>query len=93
MTTTELSADMTSEDLKSYADTIAQEVAQERQGEKKSDAEIVVNTAKKTPVENSDSDTAPVEGEETSSEATETTGAPEVAEWVNDEVKDCRVRH
>lgn len=87
MTTTELSADMTSEDLKSYADTIAQEVAQERQGEKKSDAEIVVNTAKKTPVENSDSDTAPVEGEETSSEATETTGAPEVAEWVNDEVK------
>lgn len=78
--TTELNENMTSEEIAAYAETVAKEVEQERQGERKSDAAIVVDTAApaKTPVEdNSDSETAD-EGEES---------GDSTPEWVTDELK------
>ena len=61
----ELNENMTSDEIKAFAESVIQEVEQDRQGEQKSDAEIVVNTSApiKTPAENkSGSETAPDQG-------------------------------
>lgn len=77
----ELNENMTSDEVAAYAESVIQEVEQERQGERKSDAAIVVDTAAptKTPVEdNSDSETASDQGEES---------GDSTPEWVTDELK------
>lgn len=76
----EVTQDTSSEEIAAYAASVVQEMEQERQGEQKSDAAIVVDTAAptNTPVEeNSDSESA-VEGEESGDTA---------PEWVTDKVK------
>lgn len=76
----EVTQDTSSEEIAAYAASVVQEMEQERQGEPKSDAAIVVDTAAptNTPVEeNSDSESA-VEGEESGDTA---------PEWVTDKVK------
>jgi len=81
----ELNENMTSEEIKAYAESVIQEVEQDRQGETKSDAEIVVNTSApiKTPAEErSGSDT--VEGKSSNEESGSTS---KVADWVTDDVK------
>lgn len=81
---TDLNENMTSEDIKSYADTLVKEIEQERQGDRKSDAEIVASTSqptKTTAEPNSGSQSAEVDDQgEESSQAT----APE---WLTDDVK------
>lgn len=77
----ELTPNTSSDEVAAYAESVIQEVEQERQGERKSDAAIVVDTAAttKTPVEdNSDSETASDQGEES---------GDSTPEWVTDEVK------
>ena len=81
-----------SDEIKQYAESVVQEIAQERKGEpeSKSDAQIANEQAgtlqpahktKETPAENkSGSDTAPDEGEETGDVA-------EGPEWLTDDVK------
>lgn len=89
---TEATPDTTTDDIKQYAEAVAQEVVQERKGEpeKKSDAQITSEQAGipqpghktiETPAENkSGSKTAPDEGEETGDVA-------EAIEWLTDDVK------
>jgi hypothetical protein len=81
----ELNEDMTSEDIKSYAESIVEEVQQERQGESKSDAEIVTDVAsveKPRAEEKSSAKTAKTEdlGEKTGEKS-------ESPEWFDDDVK------
>jgi len=86
----EVSAETTTEEIQSYVEQVATEVAQERAGEEKSDAQIISEQAstpqpaqQETPAENnSGSDTAEVEdqGEETGDEL-------EGPEWLTDDVK------
>jgi hypothetical protein len=81
--TIELNEDMTSDEIKDYANTVAKEVAEERMGDRKSDAEVVSDTASinKTPAEDNsssaadDDDQGEVSGDESR--------APK---WVNDKV-------
>ena len=87
---TDATPDTTTEEIKQYAESVVQEIVQERKGEpeKKSDAQIANEQAgtaqpahktKETPDEkNSVSDTAPDEGEET--------GDVERPEWMTDDV-------
>ena len=85
----EATPDTSADDIKQYAESVAQEVEQERKGEPegKSDAQITNEQArpakdepKKTPVEkNSDRDSA-LEGEKTGD-------VPESPEWLDDDVK------
>lgn len=77
----ELNENMTSEEIAAYADTVAKEVEQERQGETKSDAAIVVDTSapvKTTAEDKSGSEPAGDKGEESGDSA---------PEWVTDELK------
>ena len=88
----ELSEEMTSDEIKEYASSVAQEVEQERKGEpeKKSDAQITSEQAgipqpaaktKETPAEkNSGSDTVLDKGEESGDDT-------EAPEWLTDDVK------
>jgi hypothetical protein len=80
--TKELNENMTSEEIAAFAESVAKEVEQERAGDRKSDAAIVVDTAAplKTPAEDkSGSETAPDQGEES--------GEVTAPEWVTDELK------
>lgn len=82
--TMELNDSMTSEEIASYAESVVQEVQQERQGESKSDAEIVTDVAsveKPSAESNSSTNTAEDDnqGEETGSES-------KAPKWLNDEV-------
>jgi hypothetical protein len=82
--TIELNEDMTSEDIKSFAESIVEEVQQERQGESKSDAEIVTDVAsveKPSAEEKSSTKTAEVEdlGEKTGSKS-------KAPKWLSDDV-------
>jgi hypothetical protein len=82
--TEDLNENMTSEEIAAYAEQVVQEVQQERQGdgERKSDAAIVVDTAApiETPAEeNTGSETASDQGEES--------GEGSTPEWVTDELK------
>lgn len=93
--TVELNEDMTSDDIKAYADSVAKEVAEERQGERKSDAEIVASNspAPKTPAAEgkSGSKIAETESQSESAEAasrSEGSGSEsEAPEWLTDDVK------
>lgn len=85
---TDVTPDTTSDDIKAFAEQVVQEVEADCKGEVKSDAQIVNEQARpasiepkeKTPAEkNSGSKSAPV-GEDTGD-------APEVPEWITDEVK------
>ena len=89
------------EDIQAYAEQVAKEVAEERAGEEKSDAQITSEQAntpqpaqQETPAENtSGSETAEVEtdgGEETAEvtdQGEETGGELEGPEWLTDDVK------
>ena len=81
----ELNENMSSDEVQAYAESVIQEVEEERQGEAKSDAAIVVDTSApvKTPVEKK-SDSESAEAESQSEEASDT---PKVAKWVTDDVK------
>jgi hypothetical protein len=81
----ELNENMTSEDLAAYAETVAKEVQAERQGSRKSDAEVVVDTAEDDNThakEKSGSNSAEdeVQGEDASEK-------PRAPKWVDSKVK------
>jgi hypothetical protein len=82
---TEATADTTTEDISSYAESVVKEVQAERQGALQTDGEIIADTssATKTRAEvNSSTDTAKVEtdGEETGEDS-------QAPEWLDDDVK------
>lgn len=81
----ELNENMTTEEIVAYADTIAKEVAAERQGERKSDAAIVADTASvnKTSAENNSGSKA-VPEEDQDEGSGESQSSPK---WVDDKVK------
>lgn len=82
---TDLHENMTSEEISEYAASVAEEVAQERQGERKSDAEIVAGNspAPKSSVEGkSDSESVKATGQDE-----ESGKSVETAEWLTDDVK------
>ena len=85
----EATPDTSADDIKQYAESVAQEVEQERKGEPegKSDAQITNEQArpakdepKKTPVENNSDRDSALEGEKTGD-------VPEGPEWLDDDVK------
>ena len=77
-----LSEDMTSEEIKSYADEVVKEVQEERQGDRKSDAEIVseVSSIEKPSVAKDDRKSAETISEDTSDE-------PTAPKWVTEDIK------
>jgi hypothetical protein len=81
----ELNENMTTDEIVAYADTIAKEVAAERQGERKSDAAIVADTASvnKTSAENNSGSKA-VPEEDRDEGSGESHSSPK---WVDDKVK------
>lgn len=83
--TMELNDSMTSEEIASYAESVVQEVQQERQGESKSDAEIVTDVAsveKSSAESNSSTSTA-----EDYNQGEETGNKSKAPKWLNDDVK------
>jgi hypothetical protein len=82
---TELNENMTSEEIAAYADAVAKEVEAERQGDKKSDAEIVAGTSQPTSTRAEDN----TGGESTKAESQgeESGDTAEAPEWVTDDVK------
>lgn len=82
---TELNENMTSEEIAAYADAVAKEVEAERQGDKKSDAEIVASTSQPTSTRAEDNTGS--ESTEAESQGEESGDTAEAPEWVTDDVK------
>lgn len=84
--TLDLNEDMTSEDIAAYAETVAKEVEAERQGDRKSDAEIVTDTVSvtKTPAAEKNASSKSAEADSQSEETGDESDGPE---WLNDDVK------
>jgi len=101
MSTAELNENSTAEDIQAHVEQVVQEVAEERAGEQKSDAQITSEHAntkqpaqQETPAEtNSGSEPAEVEadqGEDTAEvedQGEDTGDTPEGQEWLTDDVK------
>lgn len=86
--TMELNEEMTHDEIAAYADSVVKEVAEERKGdaaERKSDAEIVNDTASLTNTSAENKSGSESAGDETHSE--ETGSESEAHEWVTDDVK------
>jgi hypothetical protein len=81
--TVELNEDMTSDEIKEYANTVTEEVARERMGDRKSNAEIITDTASinKTPAEENSSSSA--DDDDQGEVSGDESRAPK---WVNDKV-------
>lgn len=84
----ELNENMDSDEIKAYAASVIEEVEQERQGEAKSDAEIVVNTSHAPPVKKQSAEKkSSSESVEDDSPSEESGSTSKVADWVTDDVK------
>ena len=81
---TDLNENMSSEEIAAYAESLVNEITEERSGERKSDAEIVVDTSADVvadePVDEPVDDVAAADDGEGSGDST-------VPEWLTDEVK------
>ncbi len=80
----ELNEDMSTDEIAAYADAVAQEVESERQGDTKSDAEIINDVAS---IETSAEKNASSESAKASSQSEESGDEPSYPEWVDDDVK------
>lgn len=80
----ELNQDMSTEEIKIYADNIADEVAVERQGETKTDAQIVNEVAS---IETSAENNASSESAEVEDQSEKSSNKPSSPKWINDDVK------
>jgi len=81
----DLNENMTSEEIKAYAESVMQEAEQDRQGETKSDAEIVVSTS--PPIETHAEDNVSSEATEGDPVGEDSGDSSNDPEWVTDEVK------
>jgi hypothetical protein len=75
---------MSTDEIAAYADAVAQEVESERQGDTKSDAEIINDVAS---IETSAEKNASSESAKASSQSEESGDEPSYPEWVDDDVK------
>lgn len=84
--TVELNEDMTSEDIKDYAEAVIEEVRAEREPDRKSDAEIIAGTssADKSTTENKSSGKAAKEKVQSEEVSGESSSAPE---WVTEDLR------
>jgi hypothetical protein len=80
----ELNEQMTSEEIKAYADSVAKEVMAEKQGDRKSDAEIVASVSS---VEEPIAEEKSSESAKADSQSEETGVKSSVPKWINDDVK------
>jgi|688.fasta_scaffold04177_34 hypothetical protein len=80
----EVTQETTSDEIAAYADAVAQEVESERQGDTKSDAEIINDVAS---IETSAEKNASSESAKASSQSEESGDEPSYPEWVDDDVK------
>ena len=81
---TEVTQETTSDEISSYADAVAQEVESERQGETKTDAQIVNDVAS---IETSAENNASSESAEVEDQGEESSDKPSSPKWINDDVK------
>jgi hypothetical protein len=77
---TDLNENMSSEEIAAFAESLVNEITEERSGERKSDAEIVVDTSADVVVDEPVDDVAAADDGEGS-------GDSDVPEWLTDEVK------
>ena len=80
----ELNEDMSTDEIAAYADSIAEEVAAERQGETKSDAQIINEVAS---IETSAEDNASSEAAEVKDQGEKSSEKSSNPKWMNDDVK------
>ena len=81
---TEINQDTSSEEIKIYADSIAEEVSAERQGETKTDAQIINDVAS---IETSAENNASSEAAEVEDQSEKSSNKPSSPKWINDDVK------
>lgn len=80
----EATQDTSADEIKAYADAVAQEVESERQGETKTDAQIVNDVAS---IETSAENNASSESAEVEDQGEESSDKPSSPKWMNDDVK------
>ena len=80
----ELSEDMSTDEIKACADSIAEEVESERQDETKTDAQIINDVAS---IETSAENNASSEAAEVSDQSEKSSNKPSSQKWINDDVK------
>ena len=83
----EATEDTSPDDIKKFAESVAQEVEQERKGEEKSDAQIANEQAGKPAPETLKIPAENKSGRETALEGEKTGGVTEGPEWLTDDVK------
>lgn len=80
----EVTSETTSEEIAAYADSVAQEVESERQGETKTNAQIINEIA---PIEESAENNASSESAEVETQSEKSSNKSSSPKWINDDVK------
>lgn len=80
----EVTSETTSEEIAAYADSVAQEVESERQGETKTNAQIINEIA---PIEESAENNASSKSAEVETQSEKSSDKPSSPKWMNDDVK------
>ena len=80
----EVTSETTSEEIAAYADSVAQEVESERQGEKKTNAQIINEIA---PIEESAENNASSKSAEVETQSEKSSDKLSSPKWINDDVK------